>query len=1436
MKSKTKRRIIAWILCMVMLLGCGMSTLAEGESEDPAVVENDVQEETAEETDTVEEAQAEAQPYEGTYEDDTITIKVSAEAGIVPEGAELKVTPIEKKEITDEMTEEEKAEVQAVNDQYDLTEKKLNEDSEEKEETMEGFLAYDISFLVNGEEVEPSGDVKVVMDFKEAAIPEGVSEDAEVTVKHLKDEETAEDGVVVEDMSEKAEVQATEKAEVEKVELTSDTFSTFTITWTTSGYSITVHYVNEKYQEITSDNVQSESVELEEGKEVSLSKYFKTISGYTFGSTIKIGKENNAPTIAKVRVNDTGSLQYSTSESGTNWQNWGGILGYDVYLVYTTTSSSSTAEIETIDNKAENITINLFDYNVEANNEWSKYADRNKDGCGYTKGINAEHSLKFLSGAPNTNNRDALMNQWTGGSAVRAGIVKNDLTDGYPVLSSGNESLAYLFNDDTVRGKTSYLNTNHLLTKDAEGYFSFDSDTNYAQFNTETNNFTVYSNPYRDTQKWTGTGSSAGYASGLKGFYPFDPFDSVINKYTGNTDGSSLFNDGLWGLAAGNANHYFGMTMSATFYYLKDGMLNGQPMVFEFSGDDDVWVFIDGKLVLDLGGIHDRSSGKIDFSTGKVYVNDNVKINNMYTSIFDKQFDPYTQHTIKFFYLERGNNASNCKLKFNLPTIPADSVMVAKEVTGEDGTSVNYAQNVDFQFNITKKDSTGKMQPVANTNYEIRNTNNQVIGSGTTDKDGNFTLKHGQMAIFKEFIETDVYEVKEIGASLNEGYEVTIDKTDVVISNPEEGGDEVTLQSASTGEQTVHEFSSAVFKNRIDKTATLSVTKRIKNGSEAALADKSFDIRVWIDGVLYKGTYDIGEETKTATNGNISLTGNQTATISGLPYGVKVKVEEVSGRGYYPEYSISGAAADSKVPTYDANGWITDESANNASCTVAGDCEVTVRNREVEGGSTSVKVEKEWDSAIADEYKHEVTVTLYSGEEGSGEPVVRGEDNPATLNSENSWTKEWEDLPGDTNYYVVESVKEFQYDVSYSYDYSINSDSVWITTCNTTQFALGANGFVAINIGSDWVVWTTEPVASSAQKQLVDALNNDPNKKANKISYESTFIYGNVSYQHPKKEGTIDFKYENGNLDLNYNLTSNWSLFGCGTYDKTVTATVTNSIKEDAQIDIPVEKVWQDGNSENRPTKVEVQLYRQIRNGDETEVPNAKLILTAKNDWKGSFSALPYWSGNDRIIYTVKEVTADDKPIEDSGYQSSITGNADDGFVITNTLAWQLVKISSETGPGYTKLYLGGAEFTADGGSVGTYYGRSESDTGVILWYETKDFSGTPIGKMLPDGTYTITEDKAPAGYKATDDNGTNITWAVSIQNGYPTSIKCNDVEVDTGKEGETNTFYFKNEALYSLPEAGGPGIYLYMLGGVLLMMAGSLLVYKKRSGEVLGR
>lgn len=193
-------------------------------------------------------AAAESWAYEESFETGNVIIHVKAKESVVPEGAVLSVTPIEKTEITEEMSAEEAAEAEEINEQYELTNQKLQEESEKKEEVLQGFLAYDICFLADGQETEPNGEVNVTMEFKEAVKPEGVSEDAAVTVTHLKEDESAEDGIVLEDLTEQEAatvVTAEENASVEKVELVTESFSTFVIQWV--GYewlNIPIQYVD----------------------------------------------------------------------------------------------------------------------------------------------------------------------------------------------------------------------------------------------------------------------------------------------------------------------------------------------------------------------------------------------------------------------------------------------------------------------------------------------------------------------------------------------------------------------------------------------------------------------------------------------------------------------------------------------------------------------------------------------------------------------------------------------------------------------------------------------------------------------------------------------------------------------------------------------------------------------------------------------------------------------------------------------------------------------------------------------------------------------------------------------------------------------------------------------------------------------------------------
>ena len=172
--------------------------------------------------------------------------------------------------------------------------------------------------------------------------------------------------------------------------------------------------------------------------------------------------------------------------------------------------------------------------------------------------------------------------------------------------------------------------------------------------------------------------------------------------------------------------------MSSRFVQPTDGKTNaGDPMTFEFAGDDDVWVFIDDVLVGDIGGIHTSAKLTIDFQTGDIKVNDAPdgtllsKFQNAGrgTSGFTgNTFANDTSHTLKFFYLERGATDSNMKLKYNLVTVPESDIIKFDQ----DGGLVEGAQFALYKTDESFTDTTTDQKC--------------LLGSGTTDADGQLTL------------------------------------------------------------------------------------------------------------------------------------------------------------------------------------------------------------------------------------------------------------------------------------------------------------------------------------------------------------------------------------------------------------------------------------------------------------------------------------------------------------------------------------------------------------------------------------------------------------------------------------------------------------------------------------------------------------------------
>lgn len=538
--------------------------------------------------------------------------------------------------------------------------------------------------------------------------------------------------------------------------------------------------------------------------------------------------------------------------------------------------TSNVKTIEAVESDDNGITINMFDYDAKEDDWIKQYQPKNY----WNQGINDGHTLKFTNGDPlgiytkeNTGieefqtSQNGDYNVWVGNDRntdhhPRSGMVEKTLDNGYPVLKENTlnykyytyrdkfypykqhkvtynyttnytrEPLDYLFNTTPIAGaKTVTTNVTGLLEKDGYHY-SYDSAVKSAELNGNT----------IITSNW-----DSSVNGDEKGFWPY-----------------------------GYSDKHFGMTMSASFTMTSDGKVdvNGKKenMVFEFSGDDDVWVFIDGALILDIGGIHGNTNGKINFMNGKVEVQNNntytdcgtiaelmkdAGIDSSYYS--NNTLSKNVVHTINFFYLERGEGQSNCKLDFYLPIIKTKDIKISKDVEG-----VNEAFKDGYTFNFTAAFSglyADELNNIVCEKYDANGVKSNLILRKENEK-YSFTLKDGEYIILKDIVEesnitvTESDDSNQFSTTINginrKNYESNVSNIDEIkIIN--------TLNDNFKG--------------------NLKITKMF----EGEPTKDSFEVNVKIDDQNYNGEYSINNIPETTNNGNINIQNEQTIVIEDIP-------------------------------------------------------------------------------------------------------------------------------------------------------------------------------------------------------------------------------------------------------------------------------------------------------------------------------------------------------------------------------------------------------------------------------------------------------------------------------------------------------------------------------------------------------------------------
>lgn len=506
-----------------------------------------------------------------------------------------------------------------------------------------------------------------------------------------------------------------------------ESFSMFTITWNGQQMKVRYYLNTAGGQEIGGSQLAHVTIS-NSSSWIPLKDYIGTIEGYEFAYIQVMGYNNwggyswnntKYDENAVIRYNN-GQWQIKASSETNNYYARtfynNGTVG--IGIVY-----QSTEELKPISNDLSvknTITINLYDYDTKS----------------YGSEVN-QGTLKFNGGSDDYYD----INRWTGtgnnniGKDPRQGIVDSELTknvdaDGkvtysHPTLKTYGDDLSYLFTDKTA-GVTAYEQLDGLLQKDSAGYYYYDATQNFAQLNKQTSSFTLYN------QQGKLINNQSAQQNVL-----FMPFNSPTETNVSNF------------------NYHFGMTIGFNFVMPEEGKVNGEDMIFTFTGDDDVWVFIDGTLVLDLGGIHDAITGTINFATGEVTVS-GVRDDDLSTVLSDliETWEDYSPHDFMFYYFERGEGSSNCAIKFNLPAVPTGSISVSKDLNATD----DYQQEHSFD--------TYRMQLIVDGEAQAKTPYVGLDGNslGTTDENGYFDLADGQTAVFNTIpVSTQNYSVKELG-------------------------------------------------------------------------------------------------------------------------------------------------------------------------------------------------------------------------------------------------------------------------------------------------------------------------------------------------------------------------------------------------------------------------------------------------------------------------------------------------------------------------------------------------------------------------------------------------------------------------------------------------------------------------------------------------
>ena len=514
------------------------------------------------------------------------------------------------------------------------------------------------------------------------------------------------------------------------------------------------------------------------------------------------------------------------------------------------------------------------------------------------------------------------------------GVVSKDLSsDGSLMMMKNDNSgtVAAPFFSDSFLSKTG-SGQNSSYGKKVNAALPFTYDSNTKKYSYQSSTVSSHANPVNSIYlKNANTGSSTNNLNGVTS-------DSLTLMYGGSDtskaipDGKLWFNSGESGYGflpfnnntinhtgedvRNDLNYGFGMALSVDFTVPKDGKIDDQDVTFTFTGDDDVWIYIDGKLVVDLGGDHKDASCTLNFANNSTtYATGlNSKSVTSASSVYSltdvmKGSTKNTVHKLQMFYMERGLIESNLQVEFSFT--PVDNKLTTTKtvntVNVNDGIKDAVAAADSFTFtNINNGSGNTDHSPLGSKEYFLTEKSGST-SSPVSGTDGSYSMKNGSSAVFTNI--TDVGNWLTVSESMNDSF-IKYSSSTYSVTDVNNG-----IQKGS-GSGTSANF---LFKNEVnEKHATdykvdfvntpqlsnLDVSKSAfdKDGNPITNVSYNFTVYLSFDGGTtynqYPLDYTINGAEYTADNGTFALNGGETAVFPNIPVGTKYKIVEKANSDY----------------------------------------------------------------------------------------------------------------------------------------------------------------------------------------------------------------------------------------------------------------------------------------------------------------------------------------------------------------------------------------------------------------------------------------------------------------------------------------------------------------------------------------------------------